>query len=211
MLLPILPRPKTRTIQKQAHPQGGRNTLERDLAAGATVPFRSAAFRPSPLRPFARRKLRGSLHLPCPLHLPGLLLVGLLHCPPHLLVSLLSVDLTHRFGMRFPKRNPLPLRALLCPLPGHQQGHSAWVNLNIRQNGEQGCRLHSYNRSGQLSARVVLPIGSASLPLRTAAFAGTWQARMFRRRPRRALGSRHSSPADRPPSPSIRNSPRRHT
>ena len=75
--------------QKQADAKGGY-ALEKDLAAGAIVPLRSAAFRSTALRPFAHRKLRGSLHLPCPLHLPGLL-----HCPPHLLVSLLSVDLPH--------------------------------------------------------------------------------------------------------------------
>ena len=68
---------ETRTTQKKPDHRG-----EGELAAGAKVPFR-----PTALRPFARRRLRGSLHLPCPLHLHGLLLAGLLHCPPHLLAT----------------------------------------------------------------------------------------------------------------------------
>ena len=79
-----------------------------NLAAGAKVPLRPPAFRPTALPALPCRLLHIPLQ-PCPLHLPsplplpslpslllaGLLLAGLLHCPPHLLVSQLSVDLPH--------------------------------------------------------------------------------------------------------------------
>ena len=61
-------------LGREAERQIPREALEKNLAAGAIVPFRSAAFRPKARWPFARRKLRGSLHL------PGLLLAGLLLC-----------------------------------------------------------------------------------------------------------------------------------
>ena len=88
--------------------------LRKDLAAGARVPLRSAAFRPTAL-PAPCRLLPSPLqpcplHLPCLLRLPGLLLSGLLHCPHHLLVSLLSVELPHLL-------HPLLRRRALDPAP----------------------------------------------------------------------------------------------
>ena len=84
-------------------------------AAGAKVPLRSAAFRPTALPALPCRLLPSPLQ-PCPLHspgplrLPGLLLSGLLHGPHHLLVSLLSVELPHLL-------HPLLRRRALEPVP----------------------------------------------------------------------------------------------
>ena len=63
---PILPRPLSKT----------------KLAAGAKVPLRPTALPALPCR------LLPIPLQPCPLHLPSLLLAGLLHCPPHLLVGI---------------------------------------------------------------------------------------------------------------------------
>ena len=81
-MVPSLPSPLQINSALFSHTPSDKNSHKKgkNLAAGAIVPLRSTA-----LRPFARRKLRGSHRLACPFHLP---------CP-HLLVSLLSVDLPH--------------------------------------------------------------------------------------------------------------------
>ena len=119
------------TPPRQPGPQG-ETPFERDLAAGAKVPLRPAAFRSTTLRTSARRNLRGRQRL-----------AGPLHGPAHLLVSLLSVEFPYQLHPLLPHREPrvpidrkvvihgAPVRPRRLPRPFLRPFHTAAVGFSF--------------------------------------------------------------------------------